>query len=46
MARIAPLIEGQTNVFSVELARQTVSIEALAKEDDGKGEKEENGRPR
>jgi type VI secretion system protein VasD len=43
---IAPLIEGQTNVFNVELARQTVSIEPLPKEDDGNGEKEKNGGPR
>jgi type VI secretion system protein VasD len=43
---IAPLTEGQTNVFNVELARQTVSIETLAKEDDGNGETEKNGRPR
>ena len=43
---IAPLLEGQTNAFRVELARQTVSIEPLPEGDDGKEEKEKNDRPR
>jgi type VI secretion system protein VasD len=45
---VAPLLEGQTNAFRVELARQTVSLERLPEGDDGKDEKEKekNDRPR